>query len=154
LVFGVPVLFVVYLLITGMRRRAAERFHRSRSRRAEADAKKSLAQLDREKSLTNDQFFSRLHKILLTLLEDRLEENVVGDTMNQLAQRLASRGFDDAHVRQVTNALEEYEFARFARSGSDEAGRKGDVQRAVSLISTLGSVSLTSLPENQKGGQS
>jgi hypothetical protein len=153
LVFGVPVIFALYLLITGLRKRAAESFLRGRSRRAEADAKKSLTQLDREKNLTNDQFFSRLHKILLTFLEDRLEENVVGDTMNQLGQRLVDRGFDETHVRQVINALEEYEFARFARSGSNESERKGDVQRAVTLISSLGSVQITALSEN-RGGQS
>ncbi|MBN2527964.1 MAG: protein BatD [Deltaproteobacteria bacterium] len=152
LVFGVPVLFIAYLISVRVRRRAAENFNRSRSRRAESDARKSLSLLEKESELSNDQFFSRLHKILLTFLEDRLEENVVGDTMNQLIQRLSARGVEDKLARDVVASLEEYEFARFARTGGGAGERKGDIQRARDLIATLGSVSLKPILR-RNGGQ-
>ncbi|MBN2343535.1 MAG: protein BatD [Deltaproteobacteria bacterium] len=143
LIFGVPVLFFGYLIVLRVKKRAEENFTRGRSRRAEADAKKALASLEKESGLSNDRFFSKLHKIVLSFLEDRLEETVVGDTMNQLSVRLSKRGVDEALCKEVVATLEEYEFARFARTEGSAGERSKDVQRAAALISKISAVALT-----------
>lgn len=150
LVFGVPILFLGYLIAARIRKRAADNFSKGRSKRAESEAYKALGMLEKEHGLSNDQFFSRLHKILLNFLEDRLEENVVGDTMNQLSKRLEDRGIETSHCANVVAALEEYEFARFAKSEGDNSERKGDIQRAKTLVAQLGDVNITAKKGNPK----
>ena len=162
LIFGVPLLFVIYLVAVRMRQRAEENFNRGRSRRAEGNARKGLSQLERESSLSkggagggvsNEQFYSRLHRIVVSFLGERLEENVVGDTMNQLSQRLVSRGVNDELAREVIALLEGYEFARFAKSDAGDSGRQDDLKRCLELVSKVGRVSLTAKLE-ETGGNS
>jgi len=143
IVFGVPCLFIGMQVVTGLRRRASRQFEKGRSRRASAVARKALSQLGKDAGASKERFYGELQRVLITLVEDRLEEVAAGDTMVELQARLMARGIPGELAADVVRAVEECEFARFAKSNEDGASRAAVLARAMELVGRMDAAPLS-----------
>jgi predicted ester cyclase len=117
---------------------------KGKSKSASSVAQKALHSLNRESSrLSNDEYFSKLHRVFITFLENKFEERLLGDTMPQLSARLSARGLESSMVEDIVTNLEEFEFARFASSSKDNTERKKQEEQIKDLIRTVGNARIS-----------
>jgi hypothetical protein len=142
--FGVPLLYLGLIFFFRTRKKMAEDRVKNRSKRADGEALKRLATLNKGiNDLSTEEFFAGLARALLGFLEDRLEEPVAGDTMSELRYRLRDRGFQGELVEKVVTELESCDFARFARDAGITDEKHQALGRVEQLIRDLARVRVT-----------
>lgn len=148
---ALPLIYLILVVVSRTRRKLAEADHKVRSKRADATARRRIAELRKQTSeLSNEEFFAALEKLLIGFLEDRLQVPVTGDRLADLRNRLCDRGFSPEHADRVVTEMESADFARFARSSVDRDQRDQVLGRMDQLIRDLAKVRVTALPKEVK----
>lgn len=143
LAVGAPLAYGGFLTVAFVRRRRVQASARDKSKRADTEALRRLAELGRGNvSLDSGAFFSELARILTHFLEDRLEDPVSGDTLPELRERLVHRGFEPALADKVVAEMESLDFARFARAAGGAQERGDSLVRLRKLVAELAAVRL------------
>lgn len=137
----VPLAYLAVALASRTRRRLVENRAKSRSKRADAEALRRLAELGRNADDKEaSAFFALLEKSLTDFLEARLEEPIAGLTNAEARARLVARGFSPEQADLVGSELEGLDFARFARGAGADVERRRAIERVRSLIGDLARV--------------
>ncbi len=142
--FGVPLIYLGALGVLRTRRNLEISKKKNISKHADAEALRKIAELKKKQNdATAEVFFGELQRCLITFLERRLEEKIVGDTINELRERLVSRGISFELAESTISENEACDFARFAKQSSDNSERERMLAQMEKLIRELAKVQLT-----------
>jgi hypothetical protein len=132
-----PLAWLLVIGVDGARKRRKARGETAHGRvLREAEARRAAAaQAAREGQ--GARFYADASAALLTLLEARLGESMVGLTRAQLRERLDASGMPRELADALTRALEDYEFARFGSSAADPARLSAQAEALSALYERL-----------------
>jgi BatD DUF11 like domain len=130
-----PALWLLVLLIDGLRRRLARDTPRSRRRRARANARQRLRVAEYHiKAARPPAFFAECARAIYEHLEFRLGIKLESYTLDQLRLLLVQRGFSKETAEAIAHELENCDFARFAPSASGPGEMRAALRRVKTLL--------------------
>jgi hypothetical protein len=135
LLIAPPALWLLILIIDGMRRRLARDTPRSRRRRARANARQRLRVAEYHiKAGRPPAFFGECARAIYEHLEFRLGTKVESYTIDELRTLLVQRGFSKETAQAIVHELENCDFARFAPSASGPGEMRAAARRVRTLL--------------------
>lgn len=130
--------FVGVAVGDAMRRRMQRDTPRARLRRARGKARKRFRLADIHlRGNRPSKFFAELARVLYEHVEERVGQPVQSLTRDELAQLMASKGFDEGTIERIDEELQNCDFARFTPAASGPAEMKEALGRTQQLLKEI-----------------